>query len=43
MHHDDNQPSPLETFASLAASGIALVLMFTASYFTPDLLARLGQ
>lgn len=41
MH--DHHPTPRDTFASLAISGLALVLMITAGYFTPDLLARLGQ
>lgn len=39
----DHQPTPRETFASLAISGLALVLMIAAGYLTPDLLASLGQ
>lgn len=41
MH--DHHLTPRDTFASLAISGLALVLMITAGYFAPDLLARLGQ
>lgn len=44
MHHDnDHQPTPRETITSLAISALALALMITAGYLTPDLLAHLGQ
>ncbi|WP_276605882.1 hypothetical protein [Pseudomonas leptonychotis] len=39
----DHQPTARETFTSLAASGLALALMITAGYLTPDLLALLGK
>jgi hypothetical protein len=41
MH--DHHPAPRETFASLAISGLALALMITAGYFTPDLLAAVAH
>lgn len=43
MHHDNHQPTARETITSLAVSALALALMITAGYLTPDLLARLGQ
>ena len=44
MHHDnDHQPNPVETITTLAISGLAIVLMITLGFLTPDLLARLGQ
>jgi len=43
MHNDNHQPTPRETITSLAVSTLALALMITAGYLTPDLLARLGQ
>lgn len=39
---NDHQPNSGETLISLAVSALALALMLTAAYFTPDLLARLG-
>lgn len=43
MRHDDHQPTARETITSLAVSVLALALMITAGYLTPDLLAGLGQ
>mgnify|MGYP006196892527 CR=1 FL=1 len=42
-HDNDQQPSPRETFANLAISCLALELMATAGYFTPDLLVAIGS
>lgn len=39
----DHQPTTRETMATLFISGMALVLMLTAGYFTPDLLAGIGH
>lgn len=42
-YDNDHQPTPRETFASLAISGLALALMIAAGYLTPDLLANIGR
>lgn len=39
----DHQPTTREQIISLAVSALALAVMITAGYLTPDLLAGLGQ